>query len=114
MSNPAQTEEELLSINMDFAIEMGEALKRLSKNGDFKKIITNGYLRDKVMASVSLLAVPQILAEGRRGNIMEDITAASNLQFFLRMIENDYEATKNPILSDAEEAEMAAAAAELN
>lgn len=111
MSNPEKEQAELMSIQLDHVVEMGEALKRLQRNGDFKKIITNGYLKNKVLASVSLLGVPQIQAEGKRPMVMEDLVAASNLQFFLRMIENDYEATKNPILSDQEEAEMAQMAA---
>jgi len=110
MSNPDQKEVELMTANLDHAIEMGEALKRLQRNGDFKKIITNGYLKEKVLASASLLGVPQ--ERQNRVNIMEDMIAASNLQFFLRYIEAQYESTKDPILSDEEEAELAAAAAE--
>jgi len=112
MSNPEQENIELMTANFDHAIEMGEALKRLQRNGDFKKIITNGYLKEKVLASVSLLGVPQIQAEGKRPGVMEDLVAASNLQFFLRLIEHQYEAAKDPILSDEEEAELAAAAEE--
>jgi len=112
MSNPDQKEVELMTANLDHAIEMGEALKRLERNGDFKKIITNGYLKEKVLASVSLLGVPQVVAEGRRTAVMEDLISASNLQFFLRFIESQYDSAKDPILSDEEEAEFAAAAAE--
>ena len=111
MSNPDREQVELMTAQFDHAIEMGEAYKRLAKNGDFKKIILNGYLKEKVLASVSLLGVPQIQAEGKRPGVMEDLVAASNLQFFLRMIENQYAAAKDPILSDEEEAEFAAMAA---
>ncbi len=108
MSNPT-TEQEAIDLetkSLEEAIVLGEAWKRLQRNGDFKKIIMEGYLRDKVLASVSLLAVPQIQQRGERAGVMEDLVAASNLQFFFRWIENQYEAALNPILSDEEEEEI--------
>ena len=109
MSNPNQpmTEEEQYELetkSLEEAIALGEAWKRLQRNGDFKKIITEGYLNKKVLGSVSLLAVPQMRND--RAGIMEDLICASNLQFYLRWIENQYEAAKNPILSDEEEEEL--------
>ena len=65
-----------------------------------------GYLKQKALDSVSLLAVPQMRND--RAAIMEDLICGSNLQYFFRWIENQYEAAQNPILSDEEEAEMAA------
>ena len=112
MSNP-QTETEEFNAEVEqieHAISMGEAWQRLQRNGDFKKIITNGYLNEKVLASVSLLGVPQM--KGDRGSVMEDLVSASNLQFFFKMIEAQYEGAKNPILSDEEQAEFEAAQAE--
>ena len=112
MSNSEQDQNELHTASLDHAISMGEAWLRLQRNGDFKKVITNGYLEEKVLASVSLLAVPQIIDQGRRPNVMEDLVAASNLQYFFKIIEHEYEGAKNPILSDEEEKEMANLAAE--
>lgn len=113
MSNPT-TEQEALELetqSLEHAIMMGEAWQRLQRNADFKKIIMKGYLEDKVLASVSMLAVPQVIQRGERTHVMEDLVAASNLQFFFRWIENQYAAAKNPILSDEEEEEAAAQAA---
>lgn len=90
-------------------IEMGEALERLKKNPDFQKVITNGYLDQKVKASVSLLAVPQIKQQGHRPDIMEDLVSASNLQYFFLMVEEAYAGAKDPIYSDEELAEIEAA-----
>lgn len=104
--------QELETVSMDHAIMMGEAYKRLSRNADFKKIIVEGFLKEKVLASVSLLAVPQIKDKGLRPNIMEDIVAASNLQYFLLQVERQYEAATSPILSDEEERELAELEAE--
>ena len=100
--------EEILSVEgeTDHAVKMGEALKRLRENQDFKDLIEEGYLKTKVLASVSLLAVPQIKAQGRRADVMEDIGAASNLQYFLQMVENAYGEIVNPVYSDAEEEQM--------
>ncbi len=100
--------EEILSVEQetDHAIKMGEALKRLRENKDFKDLILDGYLRDKVLASVSLLAVPQIKSQGRRPDIMEDMVAASNLQFFFQMVDDAYIGAVDPVLSDEEEEEL--------
>lgn len=97
-------QEELLSIEQatDHNIKMGEALNRLHKNEDFQTLIVEGYLKDKVQASVSLLAVPQIKQSGGRPDIMEDLVAASNLSYFFIMVENAYEAAVDPILTDQE------------
>jgi len=99
---------ELETIDTEHHLLMGEALNRLRKNEDFQKVILNGYLQDKVLASVSLLGVPQISEHGKRPGVMEDLVSASNLQYFFTTIENFYEGCKNPILSDEEEAELAA------
>jgi hypothetical protein len=114
MSNPKTEQEqiELETRSLEEAIVMGEAWQRLQRNGDFKKLITEGYLKDKVLNSVSLLAVPQL--KNDRAGIMEDLICASNLQFFFRWIENQYQAAKNPILSDEEEAEAQAAGNQVN
>ena len=110
MSNSEQEENDLMTASLEHAIVMGEAWQRLQRNGDFKKIITNGYLKEKVLASWSLLAVPQIKDKGLRPDIMEDLVAAANLKYFFQLIESQYEGAKNPVYSDEEETEMANAA----
>ena len=97
--------EEILYVEQetDHAIKMGEALKRLRENKDFNDLILDGYLKEKVLASVSLLAVPQIKAQGKRPDIMEDMVAASNLQFFFQMIDDAYTGAVDPVLSEEEE-----------
>lgn len=109
MSNSAQTEEQSTAAGIEHAVSMGEAWKRLQRNGDFKKIIMNGYLKEKTLASVSLLAVPQIKDTGKRQGVIEDLISASNLQYFFMVLEHEYEGAIDPILSDAEEAELALA-----
>lgn len=98
---------ELETVSMDEQIEMGQALERLKDNPDFQRVITDGYFKNSVLDTVSLLSVPQIKQQGHRPELMEDLIAVSNLQFYFRQIEQFYEAAKNPVLSDEEEAEMA-------
>lgn len=112
MSTPEFDPYDLATIDQEHHIVMGEAWMRLRKNGDFKKIIMESYLKEKVLASVSLLAVPQIHDAGKRPGVFEDLIAASNLQFFFKMIEDFYEGAKNPILSNEEEEALNEAQAE--
>lgn len=114
MSNSEQEQIELETISIEHAITMGEAWLRLQRNGDFKKIIMKGFLNEKVLASTSLLAVPQIKDNGLRPGVIEDLIAASNLQYFFKIIEHEYEGAKNPILSDQEEEELEKARIEDN
>jgi len=59
-----------------------EALERLEKNKDFKKVILEGYFKDKAINGVSLLASPQIKRNGARTDVMEALIAISQLEDF--------------------------------
>jgi hypothetical protein len=104
MSTPKQLE--TVDVVADHAIKMGEALKRLKENPDFKVLILEGYLEQKVLASVSLLAVPAIKSRGERPEVMEDLVSASNLQFFFMQVEDKYAGATDPVLSDEELEEL--------
>jgi hypothetical protein len=107
MSTPEEQKAiELETIAQDHHLKMGEALNRLRDDPDFKTVILDGYLGDKTMASVSLLAVPQVKKAGERPDVMEDLISASNLMFFFKQVDNFYEGALNPVLSDDEEAEL--------
>lgn len=109
MSNlDEKTAVELETIEINHHLDMGEALNRLRKNPDFQKVISEGYCKDKALASVSLLGVPQISDQGKRPGVMEDLISISNLQFYFMQIDNFYEGAKDPVLSDDEEAELEA------
>jgi hypothetical protein len=97
---------ELETVEQEHHLIMGEALERLRKNSDFQMVIVDGYLKEKALASVSLLAVPQ--ERERRVGIMEDLIAGSNLGYWMNVVEHFYEGAKNPILSEEEEAAIAA------
>ena len=89
-------------------IEMGEALKRLKDNPDFQKVILDGYLKQEVLNSVSLLSVPQISEGGKRPGVMEDLISASNLQYYFQVIDGFYQGAVDPILTDEEMAQLEA------
>ena len=99
---------ELETVDQDHHLIMGEHLNALRKNPDFIAVILNGYLKEKVLASVSLLGHPAISEQGKRPGVMEDLVSASNLQFFFNQIDGFYEGAKNPVLSDDEEAAIEA------
>lgn len=63
-----------------------DALERLEKNPDFQEIILNGYLKEKVLDSMTMLANPSVKQHNQRPDVMEDLVAASNLNYFLFMI----------------------------
>lgn len=112
MSNQPRTEAEaveLETINNEHNRIMGEDLNELRKIPAFQRLILDGYLGQKVMASVSLLGVPQIKDQGKRPDVMEDLVAASNLKYFFQTVDSFYEGCMNPILSDEEEEELLAA-----
>jgi hypothetical protein len=47
MSN--QTNQEILTTSNDYWVDLAEALVRLESNPDFKKVILEGYFRDKAV-----------------------------------------------------------------
>ena len=93
MSNPEQVQEpalELETTDIQQYVALGESLKALRNNPDFKRVILDGYLKDKAMASVSMLSHEGVKRNGDRPAVMEDLVAISNLSYYFDMIENFY------------------------
>ena len=67
---------------------MQEALERLHKNEDFKKVILEGYFKDRAIDCTSLLASTHIIENGLRPQVMEDLVAISKLQDHFMTINN--------------------------
>jgi len=64
--------------------DLKESLEKLEKNKDFKKVILEGYFKEKAVNGVSLLASPQIKRNGARSDVMEALIAISQLEdYFL-------------------------------
>ena len=77
---------EVEDIEYNYWKGLREALERLEQNEDFKKVILEGYFRDKAQNGVSLLAVPQIKAQGKRTDVIEELIAISQLQDYFQVI----------------------------
>ena len=67
-------------------VQMAEALTRLERNEDFKKVIMEGYFKDRAINGVSMLAQPGVKDSGRRPDVMEDLIAISSLQDYLLLV----------------------------
>jgi len=66
--------------DLTYWVSMAEALERLERNEDFKKVIVDGYFHDKAVSGVSILAMDQVKNGGRRTDVMEGLIAISSLQ----------------------------------
>ena len=84
----AGSEQELEMIENKYWVDMALSLKRLEKNEDFKKVILNGYFKDKAINGVSLLATDYIKQGGFRPDVMEAMVAISQLQDYFKTIKN--------------------------
>lgn len=77
---------ELESVEMQYWVDMKKALDRLEANEDFKKVILDGYFKDKAINGVSLLATDYVVANGLRTRVMESLVAISQLEDFFKTI----------------------------
>lgn len=68
--------------------ELYQSLERLKKNDDFKKVITEGFMKELAERNVSLLADERTKQEGRRPDVIELLVAISHLNYFFFTIEN--------------------------
>lgn len=94
--NPTDTVE-LETADNQYWVDLYESLGRLYDNDDFKRVILNGYLKDKALESVSLLGVPALKRSGERPDVIEDLVAISNLQYFFQMVKNFGSAAKEDL-----------------
>lgn len=72
----------------NYWVEMYEALQELQEQPSFKKVIEEGYFKDKAVNGVSLLATDYVRHNGMRGNIMEELVAISALENYFQTIVN--------------------------
>lgn len=88
MTNLQTDEQEIMQVENAYWIEMKEALDKLHDNPEFKKVILEGYFKDKAVNGVSLLALDSIKQGGHRTDVMEDLIAISSLQDYFATIQN--------------------------
>jgi len=80
MSNLTQEELTLIEAENQYWVELHNALERLHNNEDFKKVILEGYFKDKAIDGVSALANDYVIQNGKRTEVMEALIAISHLQ----------------------------------
>lgn len=68
--------------------DMSDSLERLENNEDFKRVILEGYFKEKAVNGVSLLAQDAIVSGGHRTAVIEDLIAISSLEDFFITIKN--------------------------
>lgn len=76
----------LETIDSSYWVLLKESLDRLKQNEDFKKVILEGYLKDKALGGVQALGRPDIKKRGERPDVIEELVAISNLNYYLSMI----------------------------
>lgn len=81
-------DQQILEVENEYWAGMWESLRNLRNNADFKRVILQGYFRDKAVNGVSLLAQDAVIANGQRSAVMEDLIAISSLEDFFITIEN--------------------------
>ena len=74
---------ELESVDNSYWVELDKALKRLLKSEDFKRVILEGYLKDKALSGVSLLGRSDVKKRGERPDVIEELVSVANLQQYL-------------------------------
>jgi len=80
--------QQILEVENEYWAGMWESLRNLRNNSDFKRVVLQGYFRDKAVNGVSLLAQDAVIANGQRSAVMEDLIAISSLEDFFITIEN--------------------------
>ena len=83
-----QEEVELEMVETQQWVSRYEALQRLEKNPDFIKVISEGYIRDRSLQGVSMLANEGVKRQGQRPDVMEMLVAVSTLQDYFKMLKN--------------------------
>lgn len=83
-----QTEVELEMVETQQWVSRYEALQRLEKNPDFINVISEGYIKDRSLNGVSMLANENVKRQGQRGDVMEMLVAVSTLQDYFKVVKN--------------------------
>lgn len=112
MSEQQIAEIELSKSQAESFVKTAEALDRLSKNRDFKRIISDGYLKEESIRLVSLKGAPEMQHEKHQASILKQIDAIGSLQNYFHGIYMQGDHAKALIEEAEEEIEMIRAEAE--
>jgi hypothetical protein len=78
-------------------IELGNALERLRKNRDFKKVIEKEYLHEEAVRLVHLKSDPNMQGEREQARVVKQIDAIGNFTAFLDLIALKAESAKEAL-----------------
>ena len=81
-------DQQILEVENQYWADMWASLERLQSNKDFKRLILDGYFKDKAINGVSLLGQDAIVDNGMRPRVMEDLVAISKLEDFFITVQN--------------------------
>jgi len=81
-------QEQILEVENDYWVGLNKDLSELEKDPRFQRLVTDGYFKNFVINQTSMLANDSIIREGKRGIIIEQLTAVSHLQEHFMMIKN--------------------------
>lgn len=93
-ANPTENVDgqDILTVENEYWVDLHEALTRLEggnpRPDDFKKVILDGYFKDKAINGVSLLATDYVKQNGARSDVMEQLIAISALEDYFATIHN--------------------------
>jgi len=93
-------------------VAIGEALQRLLRNRDFKRVIMEHYLRDEAVRAVKLMAAPECQNPTQQEALQKIIIGIGQLDQFLRVTLQIADRAQLAIQDD--EAAYAEIAAEIN
>ena len=96
MNNPNEQQPITLEA-AEATVEIFEALERLEKNSDFKKVFTDHLFTNEVIRLHSLMAHPEQSLVDSRDKIVADLDALSNIKFSLQMISAIGKSTKEQL-----------------
>lgn len=100
LNNHMPTENvEIASAERQYWVDMKESLDRLETNEDFKRVVLEGYFKDKAINGVSLLATDYVVNGGLRTRVMESLVAISQFEDFLKTIK-DLGSASNELFDD--------------
>jgi hypothetical protein len=92
----------LVEVENKYWKDLNISLKALHENSHFQKVILGSYFTDKAVNGVSMLADPETIRGGKRGELMESLVAISHLQDHFITIAN-LGASEDDLASDDED-----------
>ena len=88
MDNLDNTDQVVAVTDNTYWKTMKEDLDSLHTDERFKRVILEGYFKDRAVNGVSMLASGHVVDNGLRSQVMEDLIAISRLQDYFLTVDN--------------------------